>query len=100
MGDAGGDTTVTITGTGLSNAKVYFGVKPGKIVRDNGTTIIAITPIAPPGAGTVQVTIATAGGTAATSFVDTSKSPLTTAVNGLQKERETGLEPATSSLGS
>ena len=48
MGDAGGDTTVTITGTGLSNAKVYFGVKPGKIVRDNGTTIIAITPIAPP----------------------------------------------------
>ena len=33
MGDAGGDTTVTITGTGLSNAKVYFGVKPGKIMR-------------------------------------------------------------------
>ena len=37
---------------------------------------------------------------AVTSYPVKRNKPLTTLVNGLQKERETGLEPATSSLGS
>ena len=69
-GPPAGGTTVTITGTNLSNATaVEFGGVPGTIVSDSGTAIVAITSAA--AAGTVDTTVTTAGwDTSATSSAD------------------------------
>ena len=69
-GPAGGGTTVTITGTGLTNATaVYFGKTLAAIVTDPAGGPITV--ISPAGvAGTVDVTVVTAGGTSATSVAD------------------------------
>lgn len=60
-GQAAGGNVVTISGTGLSGASsVKFGGNSGVIVTNTATQI---TVIAPAGAGTVNVTVTTAGGT-------------------------------------
>ena len=63
-----GGTSVTITGTNLLNAKVYFGGVPATISEDRAASIVATSPA---GTGTVYVTVTTAGGTSATSPADT-----------------------------
>jgi hypothetical protein len=65
-GPASGGTTVTITGTGFTNAiAVNFGSLPAaSFAISNGSTITAVSPAAP--AGTADVTVASAGGTSAT----------------------------------
>jgi hypothetical protein len=65
-GPASGGTSVTITGTGFTNAiAVYFGSDPAaSFAISNGTSITAVTPSA--SAGAVDVTVASAGGTSAT----------------------------------
>jgi len=61
VGPAAGGTTVTITGTGLSNASsVHFGLQEATIEEDSETSIIAI---APPGTGAVEITVTTPVGT-------------------------------------
>jgi hypothetical protein len=66
--DAGG-TTVTIAGTRLSGAtEVDFGGIPAQFAVNNDTSITAVSP--PAFAGTVDVTVTTAGGTSATSAGD------------------------------
>ena len=68
-GPVAGGTTVTITGTGLTNATaVKFGTKTATIVSDTATQIVVTSP--PAVAGTVDVTITTANGTSATSAAD------------------------------
>ncbi len=64
-GPGTGNTLVTITGTGFTNAiGVTFGTTPAiSFAVVNTTTITAVTPA---GAGTVPVSVTTAGGTAAT----------------------------------
>ncbi|MFE1173966.1 IPT/TIG domain-containing protein [Streptomyces sp. NPDC058773] len=61
-GPAAGGTTVTLTGTGLATATaVRFGVTSATsftVVSDT-----QITAVAPPGTGTVQITVTTPGGT-------------------------------------
>ncbi|WP_181725085.1 IPT/TIG domain-containing protein [Nocardia gipuzkoensis] len=60
-GPAAGGTTVTLTGTGLSSAtSVRFGATAASFTVVSATQITAL---APPGAGTVQVTVITPGGT-------------------------------------
>jgi len=67
-GPAAGGTTVTITGTGLAHAtRVSFGGAAARIVSDSDTRITAT---APPGSGTVDVTVTTAGGTSEVVFAD------------------------------
>ena len=68
-GPTSGGTPVTITGTNLSNATaVKFGTASAMITADSATSITAT---APAGAtGTVDVTVATAGGTSATGAAD------------------------------
>ncbi len=64
-GPAAGGTSVTITGTNLSNATgVSFGGTGGQITADSSTRITATSPS---GSGTVDITVTTAGGTSATS---------------------------------
>lgn len=61
QGSTGGGTTVTITGTNLSGASaVHFGSKLATITADTPTSV---TVTSPSGAGTVGVTVTTAGGT-------------------------------------
>ena len=69
-GSTQGGTTVTISGTNLAGASsVTFGGVAAKIAADSGTQI---TVTSPPGtAGTVTVTVTTAGGTASASFAYT-----------------------------
>jgi hypothetical protein len=69
-GSTQGGTTVTISGTNLAGASsVTFGGVAAKIAADSGTQI---TVTSPPGtAGTVTVTVTTAGGTASASFTYT-----------------------------
>jgi IPT/TIG domain len=66
-GSTQGGTTVTISGANLAGAtSVTFGGVAAKIAADSGTQI---TVTSPPGtAGTVTVTVTTAGGTASASF--------------------------------
>jgi hypothetical protein len=61
-GPASGGTTITITGTGFTNATaVEFGqVEAASFAISNATSITAVTPQGP--AGTVDVTVASAGG--------------------------------------
>ncbi|MDR7224981.1 IPT/TIG domain-containing protein [Aminobacter aminovorans] len=69
-GPTSGGTTVTITGTGFTTASaVTFGATPAAGYTINSATqITATSPAA--SAGTVDVTIATVGGTSATSAAD------------------------------
>ncbi len=68
-GPVPGGTTVTIVGTGLANATaVKFGTKTATIQSDTATQIVVLSPAGT--AGTVDVTVATAGGTTATSAAD------------------------------
>ena len=70
-GPAAGGTTVTITGTNLGAvgaATVLFGTTAATIVSDTGTQIVATSPAGT--VGTVDVTVATAGGTSATTAAD------------------------------
>ncbi len=62
-GPATGGTTVTITGSNLAGAtEVRFGSAAATIGADTATSITVVTPA---GAGTVPVTVTTAGGTSA-----------------------------------
>ena len=70
-GPTAGNTTVTITGTNLgtaSTATVYFDSTAATIVSDSGTTLVVTSPAE--SAGTVDVTVATAGGTSVISATD------------------------------
>jgi hypothetical protein len=68
-GPAAGGTSVTITGTNLANAgSVKFGSNNAASYTVNSAT--SITAVSPPGAGTVDVTVTTGGGTSATSEAD------------------------------
>ena len=68
-GPTTGSTSVTITGTNLANAStVSFGLNTGAITADSATLITATSPAG--SAGTVDVTVTTAGGTSAISSAD------------------------------
>ena len=67
-GPAAGGTQVTITGKNLDRATaVYFGKTNAASFTVTGKKIIAV---APPGTGTVDVTVVTSGGTSAVSTSD------------------------------
>jgi len=67
-GPSGGGTPVTITGTNLSAATaVKFGATTATYTVNSSTQIAATSP---PGSGTQDVTVTTAGGTSATSSAD------------------------------
>ena len=60
-----GATAVTVTGTGFTaGSTVDFGTTPGSLVTLSGTT--SLTATSPAGAGAVNVTVVTPGGTSAT----------------------------------
>ena len=68
-GPIAGGTTVTITGTNLLGASaVDFGTTAATIVTDTGTQLIVTDPMR--AAGTVDVTVTTAGGVSAKSSAD------------------------------
>ena len=68
-GPTSGGTSVTITGTYLTGATaVKFGTKNATSFKVNSAT--QITAVAPTGAGTVDITVVTSGGTSATSSRD------------------------------
>ena len=68
-GSPGGGSSVTITGTNLGGATaVKFGIAPATSFTVNSAT--SITATSPAGAGTVDVTVTTPGGTSATSATD------------------------------
>ncbi len=68
-GPAAGGNSVTITGTNLAAASaVDFGSTPAAITADGATSITATAPVG--SAGTIDVTVTTAGGTSATSTND------------------------------
>ena len=68
-GPTAGGTSVTISGTNLSAAtSVSFGSSFGAITADSATSITATAP--PGGAGTVDLTVTTAGGISATALAD------------------------------
>ncbi len=70
IGPTAGGTTVTITGSALANATaVNFGTMPATIVSDTNTMIVVTSPLAM-AAGSVNVTVKTAGGTSAISAAD------------------------------
>ena len=69
-GPTAGGTKVTITGLALANATaVDFGTVQGTIVSDTSTAIVVTSPAAT-AAGSVNVTVKTAGGTSAISSAD------------------------------
>jgi hypothetical protein len=64
-----GGTTVTITGTGFTNSQnVFFGGVAATTFTVNSDG--SITAVSPPGAGAVDVTVATASGTSSISSAD------------------------------
>ncbi|MET4170850.1 hypothetical protein ABIB99_001932 [Bradyrhizobium sp. LA6.1] len=68
-GSAIGSTSVAVTGTGFTGATaVKFGANNATSFTVNSAT--SITATSPPGAGTVDVTVTTAGGTSPTSAAD------------------------------
>jgi hypothetical protein len=68
-GSSAGGTSVTITGTNLSSATaVKFGTASGTITANTATSITVTSPAG--SIGTVDVTVATLGGTSATSAAD------------------------------
>ena len=66
-GPAIGGTAVTVTGSGLSGGAVTFGATAA---ASSSCTSTACTAISPPGTGTVDVTVTTAGGTSSASAAD------------------------------
>ena len=83
-GPTAGGTSVTITGTNLSGAtSVHFGATAGAITSNSATQVVATSPAG--GAGTVDITVTTGGGTSATSSADhftyTTPAPTVTNVN-------------------
>ena len=68
-GPVGGGTSVTITGTNLSNPTgvTFGGIPSGSFVGGSATQITAV---APAGSGTVDVRVTTVAGTSATSAAD------------------------------
>jgi hypothetical protein len=67
-GFAWGGTVVTISGKNLANATaVTFGTNAATITSNTATQIVATSPV---GAGTVDVTVTTAGGTSSTTPAD------------------------------
>jgi hypothetical protein len=67
-GPQGGGTSVTVTGTNLSNATaVDFGSTAGAITTDSATSLTATSPA---GSGTVDITVTTPGGTSTTGSAD------------------------------
>jgi serine/threonine-protein kinase len=80
-GTTGGGTAVTITGTNLGGATgVSFGGAAGKITADSGTQITVTSP--PGSAGTVTVTVTTAGGSvSAGKFTYVTPPPTITAIS-------------------
>jgi hypothetical protein len=67
-GPSSGGTVITIAGTNLTGATVSFGgTSAGAGSNNTGTQLSATSP---PGTGTVDVTVTTAGGTSATSAAD------------------------------
>ena len=70
VGPSAGGTAVTITGTGFTpDAAVQFGTVPASSVTVSSAT--SLTAVSPAGtAGTVDVTVTTAGGTSATTNAD------------------------------
>jgi len=83
VGPASGGTTVTITGTGFTNASgVSFGGSPAATFTVNGdTSITAVSPVA--GGGTLDITVTSAGGTSATSARDQFTFVATPTVSGV-----------------
>ena len=70
-GTLSGGTAVTITGTGFAGANsVQFGGIPASSFTVNSATQITATAPAHPGAGTVNITVRTAGGTSAINAAD------------------------------
>jgi hypothetical protein len=68
-GPAGGGTSVTITGTGFTGVTaVDFGTTAASFVFNSDTSITAVSPTT--AAGTVDVSVTTAGGTSAASASD------------------------------
>ena len=68
-GPEGGGTSVSITGTNLTGATtVDFGLGAATSFTVNSQS--SITAVAPPGTGSVDVTVTSAGGTSLTSFAD------------------------------
>ena len=69
-GPAAGGTSVTITGTGFTGATAvsFGGTAAASFVVTGDTSITALSPTAP--AGTVDVSVTTAGGTSSSSTVD------------------------------
>ncbi len=68
-GPPGGGNTVTITGTNFAaGAAVRFGTNRGTSVNVESATTLTV--VAPAGAGTVDVTVGTPGGTSAISTAD------------------------------
>ena len=88
-GPAAGGTSVTITGTGFTGATaVTFGATPAASFTVNGdTSITAVSPAA--SAGTVDVTVTTAGGTSAASSTDQFTFIAAPAVSGLSPDSGT-----------
>ncbi|WP_407567110.1 IPT/TIG domain-containing protein [Polymorphospora sp. A560] len=79
-GPTTGGTTVTITGTNLADATaITFG--PGNTATDVSCTATSCTAVAPPGTGTVQVRVTTAGGTSGSAQYTYNDSPVVTAVS-------------------
>jgi hypothetical protein len=67
-GSADGGDSVTITGSGFTDAtEVDFGGASAQMTVDSDTEITATSP---PGSGTVDVTVVTPAGTSATSPAD------------------------------
>ena len=68
-GPSGGGTAVTITGTNLTGARRWTSAATAvtTFTGDSATQIVATSPA---GGGTVNVTVATPGGTSATSAAD------------------------------
>jgi hypothetical protein len=61
QGSTGGGTAVTFTGTGLTGATAaHFGVEPAVITANTATSLSVISPA---GAGKVEATVTTPGGT-------------------------------------
>jgi hypothetical protein len=58
-GPAGGGTTVTLGGTYLASARVFFGAALAIVLSDDATQVVVT---APPGTGTVDVTVQTPTG--------------------------------------
>ena len=90
-GPAAGGTTLTITGTAFTNAMaVTFGSTPAASFTVNGdTSITAISPAA--SAGTVDITVTTAGGTSSASSNDQFAFIAAPAVSGVSPDNGTSM---------